>query len=184
MAFKVDGTTIVNDSRQVSNIIATTAEAQAGNINNKVMTPQRTKELIQGGTVSVIKSIQRFSLDMGEYTWPDNGQTYFNWGSSSNSTGFSYNVPSGSMSVSSPGSVATYCFISLAVTVDLRKSFINLSFSGAPGHDGCMARLYNSGGQWSGSSIQLKTSDWIPKSDFFLQSNQEPSITCEIIEYY
>lgn len=182
MAFKVNGTEIINESLEVSNITATAAQAAAATVANKVMTPLGVKQAIEGGNISVIKSVQRFSLDMGEYTWPDNGQTYFTWGSSSNSTGFSFDAPSGSMSVQSDGVVATYCFVNLAQAVNLRKSFINLSFSGAPGHDGCMARLYNSGG-YSGSSVQIKTSDWIPKSDFFLQSNQEPNITCEIIEY-
>ncbi len=181
-SFKLNGTEIINDSLEVSNITATEAEAIAATANNQVMTPLRVKQAIEGGNISVIKSIQRFSLDMGEYTWPDNGQTYFTWGASSNSTGFSYNVPSGTMSVSSPGPVATYCFINLAQSVDLRKSFINISFSGSPGHDGCMARLYDSGG-FSGSAVQLKTSDWIPKTNFFLSNNQEPAITCEIIEY-
>ena len=183
MAFQVNGLDVINDSRQVSNIVATTSEAQAGSVNNKVMTPQRTKELIQGGTVSVIKSVQRFSLDMGEYTWPTNNQTYFTWGASSNSTGFSYNAPSGSMSVSTPGATATYCFVSLAVSVNIGKSFINTTFSGAPGHDGVMARFWSNSG-WTGSMIQLKTSDWINKNTFFLQQYNEPAITCEIIEYY
>ena len=31
------------------------------------MTPQRTKELIQGGTVSVIKSLQRIDFKLGEW---------------------------------------------------------------------------------------------------------------------
>ncbi len=181
-SFKVNGTEIINDSLEVSNITATEAQAVAATVNNQVMTPLRVKQAIEGGNISVIKSIQRFSLDMGEYTWPDNGQTYFNWGSSSNSTGFSWNAPSGTMSVESDGVVATYCFVNLAQAVNIRKSFINITFSGAPGHDGCMARLYNRSG-YSGSTIQLKTSDWIPKSDFFLQQNQEPTKACEIIEY-
>ena len=67
MAFKVNGLDVINDSSEVAQMVATTAEAQAGVINNKVMTPQRTKELIQGGTVSVIKSLQRIDFKLGEW---------------------------------------------------------------------------------------------------------------------
>lgn len=181
MAFKVNGLDVINDSSEVSNIIATTAEAEAGTNNDKVMTPLRTKEMIQGGTVSVIKSVQKFSLRMGEYNI--GGTIYFNWGTSSSSTGFSYNVASGSMSVTSPGSAGSYVFVNLAQTVNLRKSFLTAYYSGDPKMGSAKVRLYSNSG-YSGSSVQITTSDLIPESLYILQNNNAPNISVEVIEFY
>ena len=113
MAFKVDGSTVINDSNQVFNIIATTAEAQAGSINNKVMTPQRTKELIQGGTVSVIKSLQRIDFTLGQFNIGGTIQ-YLSMGASAGLVaGVGGADPSTGVSFSTPGSAGNYCFFTV-----------------------------------------------------------------------
>lgn len=109
MAFIVNGSTVINDSRQVSNIIASTAEAQAGSNNNKVMTPQRTKELIQGGTVSVIKSLQRIDFTLG--TWNLGNYRYTSMGASNGLTAGSGGAdPSSGVSHTAGGNAATFTF--------------------------------------------------------------------------
>lgn len=190
MAFKVNGLDVINDSSEVAQMVATAAEAQAGAINNKVMTPQRTKELIQGGTVSVIKSIQRFSVHMGTYT--AGSVDYFTWGASSSSTGFSFDVPSGSMGIYTPGAAASYCFVTLAQAVNRRKAFVISQYSGDPRMSSAKVRLYtdSGGGAYSGGSVQITTADVIQHSLYpriaggAPPANLAPSISVEIVEFY
>jgi hypothetical protein len=178
MAFKVNGSNIINDSFQVSNIIATTAEAQAGTNNDQLMTPLRVKEAIQGG-ISVIKSIQRFSIAMGSFSV--GGVTYYTFGASSASTGFSH-WPGGA-SVSSQGSASTSCFINLSPSVSLGKSFLTATYTGDYASQDVGARLYNNSGSYSGNSVQLTTTDYIivPSGT---QYRGAPMARIEVVEFY
>ena len=113
MAFKVNGLDVINDSSEVAQMVATQAEAQAGVINNKVMTPQRTKELIQGGTVSVIKSLQRIDFKLGTFNIGGN-ISYMSMGASSGLVpGTGGADPNTGVTFSTPGAAGNYCFFNV-----------------------------------------------------------------------
>lgn len=66
MAIQISGTTVIDNSRNITNVegyygngIATQAEATAGTNNNQLMTPLRVKQAIDAGGGSVINRIQR-----------------------------------------------------------------------------------------------------------------------------
>jgi hypothetical protein len=66
MAIQISGTTVIDNSRNLTNIvsyggpgIATQAEAEAGTNNDQLMTPLRVKQAIDAGGASVINRIQR-----------------------------------------------------------------------------------------------------------------------------
>jgi hypothetical protein len=66
MAIQISGTTVIDNSRNITNVegyygngIATQAEAEAGTNNNQLMTPLRVKQAIDAGGGSVINRIQR-----------------------------------------------------------------------------------------------------------------------------
>lgn len=169
MAIKINNNTVIDDSQNITNIaditasgtvnggiVATTAEAQAASADNVIMTPLKVKEAIQGGTISVIKSVQRFSL---RYVGASNRLGAHTSISSS---------PAGA-TVSSPAAVANYTFVNLPTTVDINKSFLTISVSGVLNHylSGITntfetvtigARLYNSGGGYAGNQVQLTSS--------------------------
>ena len=182
MAFKVNGLDVINDSSEVAQMVATTAEAQAGVINNKVMTPQRTKELIQGGTVSVIKSLQRIDFKLGEWNIggtiryismggaaglvpqhggadPNTGVTFFSAGNSDTSCFF--NFPSKNryktmILIADGGSSATN-----------QGSFMAQGNSNAPAFDNfsACARFTNSSGSNTNTDIQVSHTDYITFND-------------------
>ena len=155
MAFKVDGTTIVNDSREVSNIIATTAEAQAGSINNKVMTPQRTKEMIQGGTVSVIKSVQHIAFETG--TFAVGSFTYQSIGASPGLVVGSGGADPTGIVFSSPGDAGTYCFFT-NFTVNRFRTMLLIDHGGTSGNTRApsAAGPYTGAPQWDNFSVAVR----------------------------
>jgi hypothetical protein len=66
MAIQINGTTVIDNSRNLTNIVsyggpgvATQAEAEAGTNNNQLMTPLRVKQAIDSAGGSVINRIQR-----------------------------------------------------------------------------------------------------------------------------
>lgn len=66
MAIQISGTTVIDNSRNITNVegyygngVATQAEAEAGTNNNQLMTPLRVKQAIDAGGGSVINRIQR-----------------------------------------------------------------------------------------------------------------------------
>jgi hypothetical protein len=68
MAIQINGTTVVDNSRQITNVngyygpgVATQAEAESGTNNDQLMTPLRVKQAIDAGGGSVINRIQRGS---------------------------------------------------------------------------------------------------------------------------
>ena len=68
MAIQINGTTVIDNSRNLTNIVsyggpgvATQAEAEAGTNNNQLMTPLRVKQAIDSAGGSVINRIQRGS---------------------------------------------------------------------------------------------------------------------------
>ena len=80
MTIKVKGTTVINDSKDLinirnisasgkveGNIIATQEQAEKGTNNQKIMTPVRVKQAIQAIGGTVIKSIQRGTVDFNAY---------------------------------------------------------------------------------------------------------------------
>ena len=69
MAIQISGTTVINDSRAITNVvsysgdgIATQAEAEAGTNNDQLMTPLRVAQAMAAGGGSVINSIQNISV--------------------------------------------------------------------------------------------------------------------------
>ena len=69
MAIKVNNTTVIDNSRNLTNIesvagngIATQAEAEAGNVNNQNMTPLRTAQAITDN-IRAAKSLWAYNQD-------------------------------------------------------------------------------------------------------------------------
>ena len=196
MAFKVDGTTIVNDSRQVSNIIATTAEAQAGSINNKVMTPQRTKELIQGGTVSVIKSLQRIDFTLGQFNIGGTIQ-YLSMGASAGLiSGLGGADPSTGVSFSTDGDAGNYCYFTVP-TKNRYKTMLLIDHGGtsaktggnmlrqgntnAPAFENFSAQVRFNGA--SNTQIQVAHTAYIMWDSATL-TLEAPSVWIQMVEFY
>jgi hypothetical protein len=77
MAIKISGTTVIDQSKQIQNVVgyygdgvATQAEAEAGTNNNQLMTPLRVKQAVEAAGGSVVKRIQRFTKSYsGEATY-------------------------------------------------------------------------------------------------------------------
>tara|TARA_A200000159_G_scaffold60558_1_gene56131 strand:- start:65 stop:655 length:591 start_codon:yes stop_codon:yes gene_type:complete len=130
MAFKVNGLDVINDSKEVANMIATTAEAQAGTINNKVMTPQRTKELIQGGTVSMIKSFQRIDFRLGSFNFGTNIQ-YITMGAAPGLIPFQGGSDPSGVVFRTTGDAATFCFFNSFGTKNRYKTMILVNHGGS-----------------------------------------------------
>lgn len=188
MAIKINNNTVIDDSQNITNItditasgtvnggiIATTAEAQAGSSDSVIMTPLKVKEAIQGGTISVIKSVQRFTL-----TTPGDGSTpngYIgNWSQLSS-------WPSGATLTNVTN--ANYIFVNLPTPVSLGKSFLTVSTGGSNevntynGYNATvsiMARLYGPSG-YSGSSVQVVANEIIQTTNIF-------EIHVEVVEFY
>tara|TARA_B100001094_G_scaffold122028_1_gene117775 strand:+ start:860 stop:1441 length:582 start_codon:yes stop_codon:yes gene_type:complete len=193
MAFKVNGTTIVNDSRQVSNIIASTAEAQAGTNNNKVMTPQRTKEMIQGGTVSVIKSFQRIDYRTG--TFVSGNFTYQSLGASPGLVSGSGGADPSGISFSTPGAAGTYNFFT-GFTKDRYKTMLLMDHGGSGGQAALTnnagvpkfdnfsvcGRFTNSAGSNTNSSIQIAHSDYFAYNSSYTFGTI--GIRIQMVEFY
>lgn len=200
MAFKVDGTTIVNDSREVSNIIATTAEAQAGSINDKVMTPQRTKELIQGGTVSVIKSLQRIDFTLGQFNIGGTIQ-YLSMGASAGLvSGLGGADPSSGVTFSTPGDAANYCFFNFpsknryktmllidhgGTSAKTGGNFFRSGANAAPAFENFSAqvRFTNAGGSITNTDIQVSHTAYIMWDSSTL-TLEAPQVWIQMVEYY
>lgn len=196
MAFKVDGTTIINDSSEVSNIIATTAEAQAGSINNKVMTPQRTKELIQGGTVSVIKSLQRIDFTLGQFNIGGTIQ-YLSMGASSGLvSGLGGADPSTGVTFSTPGDAGNYCFFNVptknryktmllidhgGTSAKTGGNFYRQSDTSAPAFENFSAQVRFNGA--SNTQIQVSHTSYIMWDSTTL-SLEAPSVWIQMVEFY
>lgn len=196
MAFQVNGTTVINDSRQVSNIIASTAEAQAGTNNNKVMTPQRTKELIQGGTVSVIKSFQRIDFTLGQFNIGGTIQ-YLSMGASSGLvSGLGGADPSSGVSFSTAGAAGTYCFFNIpsknryktlitsqhgGTTAKTGGNFYRQSNNSAPAFENFSAQVRFNGS--SNTQIQASHTSYIMWDSTSL-SLTAPSVWIQMIEFY
>lgn len=114
MAIQINGTTVIDNSRNITNVqgyygngVATKAEAEAGTNNNQLMTPLRVKQAIDVGDVSVIKRIQR-----GSTTVTTTG-TFVPWfGSSSSLTG---NSPSATVNAPITSVSTVKAFISQGV---------------------------------------------------------------------
>ena len=69
MAIQISGTTVISDSKAITNVVsysgdgvATQAEAEAGTNNDQLMTPLRVAQAISAAGGSVIKSIQTVEL--------------------------------------------------------------------------------------------------------------------------
>ena len=196
MAFKVNGLDVINDSKEVANMIATTAEAQAGTINNKVMTPQRTKELIQGGTVSVIKSLQRIDFTLGVFNIGGTIQ----YGSMGASPGLVSGVggadPSTGVTFSTPGAAGTYCFFNVpsknryktmlliehgGTSPRTGGNFFRQSDTSAPAFDNFSAQVRFNGA--SNTQIQVAHNHYI-MWDSTSVSLDMPSCWIQMIEFY
>lgn len=196
MAFKVDGSTVINDSNQVFNIIATTAEAQAGSINNKVMTPQRTKELIQGGTVSVIKSLQRIDFTLGQFNIGGTIQ-YLSMGASVGLvSGVGGADPSTGVSFSTDGDAANFCFFTVptknryktmllvdhgGTTAKTGGNFFRQSNTSAPAFENFSAQVRFNGA--SNTQIQVAHTGYIMWDSTTL-SLEAPSVWIQMVEFY
>ena len=194
MAFKVNGLDVINDSRQVSNIVASTAEAVAGAINNKVMTPRTTKEMIQGGTVSVIKSLQRIDFTLGTFNVGGSIQ-YLSMGASSGLVaGVGGADPSTGVSFSTPGSAGNYCFFNVPTKNKYRTmllvdhggtcaktggNFLRQFNTNAPAFENFSAQVrFN-----TSSKIQVSHTGYIMWDSTTL-SLEAPSVWIQMIEYY
>lgn len=196
MAFKVNGLDVINDSKEVANMIATTAEAQAGTINNKVMTPQRTKELIQGGTVSMIKSFQRIDFTLG--TWNIGGTIQY--GSMGGSQGLVSGVggadPSTGVSFSTNGAAADFCFFNVpsknryktmllinngGTSAKTGGNFFRQSNTSAPAFENFNAQVRFNGA--SSTQIQVSHNAYIMWDSTTL-SLEMPSCWIQMIEFY
>lgn len=195
MAFKVNGLDVINDSSEVAQMVATQAEAQAGNINNKVMTPQRTKELIQGGTVSVIKSLQRIDFTLGTFNIGGN-ISYMSMGASSGLVpGVGGADPSTGVTFSTPGAAGNYCFFNVPSKNRYRTmllidhggtssrsggNFFRQSDNQAPAFDNFSAQV-----RFNASNTQIQVSH----TTYIMYQNTtytlvEPSVWIQMIEYY
>ena len=75
MTIQINGTTVINDSRAITNVtsysgpgIASQSEAQAGTNNNQLMTPLRVAQAIAAQAGTVINRIQRGTLSISNGT--------------------------------------------------------------------------------------------------------------------
>ena len=75
MAIQISGTTVIDNSRNLTNIesisgngIASQAEAEAGTNNDQIMTPLRVAQAIAAQGGSVIASIQRGTISLNLVT--------------------------------------------------------------------------------------------------------------------
>ncbi len=76
MAIQISGTTVIDNSRNLTNIVsyggpgvATQAEAEAGTNNNQLMTPLRVKQsILANGQTTVINRVQRGSTSVSSPT--------------------------------------------------------------------------------------------------------------------
>lgn len=186
MAIKINNNTVIDDSQNIisngtvsGGIIATTAEAQAATADDVIMTPLKVKNAIQGGNISVIKSVQRFSLKYAGS--PNRLGNHFSISSS----------PAGA-TVSSPSPTANYTFVNLPTTVNINKSFLTISVSGAlfssvSGSDPNVsigARLYNSSGGYAGDQVQLTSAVDTTINSAPTTLNGGFEIYVEVVEFY
>lgn len=194
MAIKINNNTVIDDSQNITNIgditasgtvnggiIATTAEAQAGSSDSVIMTPLKVKEAIQGGTISVIKSVQRFTV-----SYPAGSIRL------SLTAGVTISSSPGGATISSPGAPGDYTFINLPTAVNINKSFLTVTVSGVaqnsnfgfgtgvPGEVNIGARLYNSSGGYAGDQVQLTSNI----GSNFIYNTDGLQILVEVVEFY
>lgn len=110
MAIQISGTTVIDSSRNITNVesysgngVATQAEAEAGTNNDQLMTPLRVKQAIEAMSGSSLPDIQSEG-----WVGTDKGHKGFGWSCSYMTSGGpqqrSYNAASFPHNVGTPGS--------------------------------------------------------------------------------
>jgi hypothetical protein len=135
--------------------------------------------------MSLIKSVNRFSVGMGKTTI--GGTQYWTWGSSTSISSTNY-----ALQIYSPdGPTAKFCFIQLPTPINPHKSFLTWTFSGhgAATRQNTRVRIYGTNGYPPSSSTSFTQIQLNQYADFPVSSyggsvpDENPEIRVEIVEF-